>query len=274
MEQVLLHGRGAGAVNQATRSSLLWRPVARSLVYPPPSALRLQSSHCSHPFLPPRLVGNLARATYQKSTLGVWPWSYDKCGDVEYLQFKQQINACDGNPGYGLHPFQGRGAPEIDIFEVMPGHEMPGSSEPIRPFISQSLQVSPGIPREMNRPVNGDKLNRSVSQWYTDVTMSPGGEFNDGFWGAEAGGEYDPTKQQIHKYMEDAISVNTYLEESHFESHHVYRLEWQPGEDGRLAWYIDDKFYMAIGGQSMHDLTGAKVGGMRTWTSTMTKVPL
>ncbi len=73
------------------------------------------------------LMGNLARATWQQSTLGLWPWSYDKCGEIEDLEWKQDINACDPEPGYGLHPFQGRGAPEIDLFEVMPGHEMPGS---------------------------------------------------------------------------------------------------------------------------------------------------
>ena len=74
------------------------------------------------------LVGNLARASYQKSTLNMWPWSYDKCdnNEMDTLKYKQEINACDSNPGFGLHPNQGRGAPEIDIFEVMPGHEMPG----------------------------------------------------------------------------------------------------------------------------------------------------
>ena len=77
------------------------------------------------------LMGNLARATYQRSTLGIWPWSYDTCDNKEFkkedLAFIQEINACDPDPGYGMNAFQGRGAPEIDLFEVMPGHEMPGS---------------------------------------------------------------------------------------------------------------------------------------------------
>ena len=30
---------------------------------------------------------------------------------------KQEINACDPDPGYGMHPYQGRGAPEIDILK-------------------------------------------------------------------------------------------------------------------------------------------------------------
>ena len=33
----------------------------------------------------------------------------------------QRISACNANPGFGLNPFQGRGAPEMDILEVMSG---------------------------------------------------------------------------------------------------------------------------------------------------------
>ena len=29
--------------------------------------------------------------------------------------------------------------------------------------------------------------------------------------------------------------------------------------DGYLSWYIDDKFYMNIGGKSVNDLTGAMI---------------
>ena len=43
----------------------------------------------------------------------MWPWSYDRCGEIDNLQAKQEINACNATPGYGMHAFQGRGAPEI-----------------------------------------------------------------------------------------------------------------------------------------------------------------
>lgn len=43
----------------------------------------------------------------------MWPWSYDKCGSISDLDTKQEINACDSKPGFGLNPYQGRGAPEI-----------------------------------------------------------------------------------------------------------------------------------------------------------------
>ncbi len=107
------------------------------------------------------LMGNLARATFDSTTLNVWPWSYDTCGQIENISTKQLINACDGNPGYGMNPFQGRGAPEIDIFEVMPGHEMPGLGE-VPAFMSTSLQIAPGISKSRGpRPMNGEPLNAS-----------------------------------------------------------------------------------------------------------------
>ncbi len=86
-------------------------------------------------------MGNLARATFAETTVNMWPWSYDTCGAIDHLATKQNIHACDKNPGFGLRSGQGRGAPEIDLFEVMPGHEMPFLSSPLDPFMSTSLQV-------------------------------------------------------------------------------------------------------------------------------------
>ena len=176
------------------------------------------------------LMGNLARATFEKSTMvshfltsliikllslfyrcvqHVWPWSYDRCGEIDHLETKQEINHCNDNPGFGLRPNQGRGAPEIDIFEVMPGHNMPGHEHPIAPFFSSSLQISPGISRSKHhRPVNGQPLNLSQT-WYHDLSMSKNSDYNYGFWGQECGPVIDTTPERIYKYMEDAISVNT-----------------------------------------------------------------
>jgi hypothetical protein len=157
-------------------------------------------------------MGNLARATFEKTTTVslrrlfghdqawkgyhidtdilycqqyIWPWSYDKCGAIDHLEEKQEISACTKSPGFGLHPHQGRGAPEIgtiscgvdsldmdrgaefvnfllfaDIFEVMPGHEMPGAGN-VTAFMSSSLQVSPGLSKASRRPRNGYDLNSS-----------------------------------------------------------------------------------------------------------------
>lgn len=38
--------------------------------------------------------------------------------------------------------------------------------------------------------------------------MGEGAEFNYGFWGQECGPEKDPSRNQIHKYMQDAVSAN------------------------------------------------------------------
>lgn len=176
------------------------------------------------------LMGNLARATFPDTTVNVWPWSYDRCGDIDHLDSRQIISACNDKPGYGFHPnqvknakeatkfiriyfislwsvcahsflihrrivkwlvfsirvnsrlyistylhstltqphlmlHQGRGAPEIDIFEVMPGHEMPGHANPVEPFMSCSLQVAPGVPKGPLRPVNGEQLSGDKLWW-------------------------------------------------------------------------------------------------------------
>eukprot|EP00600_Ochromonadales_sp_CCMP1393_P003710 CAMPEP_0174993998 /NCGR_PEP_ID=MMETSP0004_2-20121128/23383_1 /TAXON_ID=420556 /ORGANISM="Ochromonas sp., Strain CCMP1393" /LENGTH=562 /DNA_ID=CAMNT_0016248169 /DNA_START=58 /DNA_END=1746 /DNA_ORIENTATION=- len=201
------------------------------------------------------MMGNLARATWETSTMSMWPWSYDTCGDIPQIEYKQEISACDPKPGYGLNPNQGRGSAEIDIFEVMPGHEMPGQGD-VTAFMSSSLQVSPGIPKHSRRPKNGHRLNSSYT-WYKDITMNESAAFNYGFWGQECGPEVDPSVGKIRKYMEDAISVNMNLRPTHFESQHVYRVEWQPGRGGYLYWYVDEDLVLGIDGTSLESLTDA-----------------
>ncbi|KAF0693345.1 hypothetical protein As57867_015621, partial [Aphanomyces stellatus] len=83
------------------------------------------------------LLGNLGRALFTASTTRMWPWSYNEC-DPELDKF-QMISACNATPGYGMHPNQGRGAPEIDILEG-------GGAA-----ISSSIQVAPGMPDEYRR---------------------------------------------------------------------------------------------------------------------------
>lgn len=76
------------------------------------------------------------------------------------------MNACENSTliQHGLNPYQGRGSPEIDIFEVMLGHTMPNVAEPLPAFMSSSLQIAPGIPKG-HRPKNGHDLNDSFV-WY------------------------------------------------------------------------------------------------------------
>ncbi|RLN55926.1 hypothetical protein BBP00_00008257 [Phytophthora kernoviae] len=64
----------------------------------------------------------------------MWPFSYDKCEPDTFNSSNQRISACTDDPGYGLNPNQGRGAPEIDLLE---GGGL---------AISSSLQIAPGMP--------------------------------------------------------------------------------------------------------------------------------
>jgi beta-glucanase (GH16 family) len=91
------------------------------------------------------MLGNLGRATYESSTNNIWPWSYDKC-DRE-LQEAQALSACNTQNHYGLNPYQGRGATEIDIVEVMAGDSngpLPSTDPPVSiPYADMTLQVRP-----------------------------------------------------------------------------------------------------------------------------------
>lgn len=115
------------------------------------------------------MMGNLGRATFERSTDGFWPYIFDECvppdsDDCDANQCtSQKITACMENPGYGFLPFHGRGAPEIDIIEVQPGGysmeygsnqawcEYPATVEDKdalrmpQPFVSTSLQAAPGM---------------------------------------------------------------------------------------------------------------------------------
>ncbi|KAJ0407514.1 hypothetical protein ATCC90586_002179 [Pythium insidiosum] len=80
------------------------------------------------------MLGNLGRAIFSASTNRMWPFSYNECDPDKFEPTNQRISACDANPGHGLNPNQGRGAPEIDLLEG-------GGSD-----ISSSVQIGPGMP--------------------------------------------------------------------------------------------------------------------------------
>uniref|UniRef100_K3X0G3 GH16 domain-containing protein n=1 Tax=Globisporangium ultimum (strain ATCC 200006 / CBS 805.95 / DAOM BR144) TaxID=431595 RepID=K3X0G3_GLOUD len=82
------------------------------------------------------MMGNLGRAIFSASTSRMWPFSYNECNNDVFNSTNQRINACNANPGSGMNPNQGRGAPEIDILEGA------GST------ISSSIQVGPGMPTD------------------------------------------------------------------------------------------------------------------------------
>jgi hypothetical protein len=67
----------------------------------------------------------------------------------------------------------------------------------------------------------------------------------------------NPPPNEKYKYWEDAVSANFGLYDTHFQEHHVYRLEWQPGDEGYLEWYLDDDFQFRVGAETLLELTGA-----------------
>jgi hypothetical protein len=85
----------------------------------------------------------LGRATYESSTNNIWPWSFDTCD--RKLQDAQAISACNRQNHFGMNPFQGRGATEIDIVEVMTGYSskpLPATHPPLNfPYGDMTLQV-------------------------------------------------------------------------------------------------------------------------------------
>lgn len=173
------------------------------------------------------LMGNLARATYVGSSDNIWPWSYDTCN--RELQVSQQISKCNKMNHFNLHSMQGRGAPEIDILEAMAGIQTLYETPINRPYYSASLQVSPGIQR--NRPITGTPPQVG-DVWYDEgVSFGNHSALNIFFYGVEL--EHEDVKLN---YQADAISANTNISESHFDSFHTYRVEWIPGKRGHIHW--------------------------------------
>ena len=194
------------------------------------------------------LLGSLARATYVGSTDWIWPWSYDKCD--RSLQPKQEINACEPEPHFGLDGYTGRGAPEIDLLEAMPGTGTMNYGLK-KPYFSASYQVAPGKPHD--RPIEGKRPQ--PGQWYEKgLKYGRNVSMNAFFYGEEL-----KHKAKRDSYTADAISANRPIGDEHFDDFHVYRLEWQTKPDGMLlTWYLDDELIFELPPEAL-ELTGAKM---------------
>lgn len=175
------------------------------------------------------LLGNLARATYVQSSDNMWPWSYDECS--RDLQREQEISKCNSMNHFELHKYQGRGAPEIDILEAMPGKEKLKNTPVNRPYYSASLQISPAT--EVDRPDLGQHPFKSTKNWYHDgLEYGDNSSVNIYFYGTVLKNENDESKS----YQTDAISANRELLPTHFDEFHKYRIEWKTGDQGYIRW--------------------------------------
>ena len=227
------------------------------------------------------MLGNLARHTYVGSSEHVWPWASTRC--TEKGRTAQMVNACDRAVHYGMERGVGRGAPEIDVFEVQAGNVAAGSGDFARmpvgqPFASHSYQVAPG---RLPRP--GEGWYPGPGGWYDGLRWGEGATLNIAFYGSynHFNDDTDPASQD---YWSDAISFNRQLNSSHFGGMHRYRVEWElpdvvggdgggggegggggstGGEErkyGYLRWFIDDRFVMEVDGRGLHDSgTGGEI---------------
>lgn len=195
------------------------------------------------------MLGNLGRAVYEASTNKLWPWSYSKCD--RSMQRAQEISACMVTDHYSLHPKQGRGSTEIDVIEVMPG---PSDPLPIvknhlrRPYSSMTLQIAPGISNKKNRPPSGT-LPEWGFEWYDNITYGANTSINPFFYGtylAATKSDEPIGRSAAESYQCDSISSMMQLNHSFWEDMHRFRLEWQPGTDGYIHWYVDDVFRFGV----------------------------
>ena len=59
--------------------------------------------------------------------------------------------------------------------------------------------------------------------------------------------------------MQDAVSLESRLNRTHFESAHVYRVEWEPGPKGFIDFWVDDTFIFGIDAVSLRNRTGSMI---------------
>ena len=257
------------------------------------------------------MFGNLGRATLPASTDGLWPWTYEACASsnisspaaaaedacVANSCTLQRISACDANPGFGLHPYQGRGAPELDVIEVMPGSgtsAYEGDSKYTdckaatpaeraaasysRPLMSTSIIMAPGIPTDADqRPTTGC-LADAASEWYPQLSHHHGAFYGDSppaegltvtanyeYYGDEFGSKQfwggGDSRSYSARLQTDAFSANTGLGETHFNSQHVYRLEWRGGGSGFARWSLDGATLFEVSQRTLEQRRDISFGG-------------
>jgi len=155
-------------------------------------------------------------------------------------------------PFPGMIPGRGRGAPGIDLLEVMYLDEYFTN-----PVLSTSLQVAPGVP-ETQRPILGYPPNTSQI-WYSpeygnNVTL------NTYFYGTIS----YPMDQTKKPYRTDSISANYGLNKDFHDNFHTFRIEWEPpdeetGMGGYIQWFIDDQLITAVEGDDLFTTSYAEI---------------
>ncbi|KAI9985953.1 hypothetical protein PInf_024744 [Phytophthora infestans] len=212
------------------------------------------------------MLGNLGRAIFSASTNRMWPYSYNECDADVFDPSFQRISACDSNPGYGLNPNQGRGAPEIDVLE---GGGL---------AISSSLQIAPEEVQDYDTVAASVKKGVTENTCAVDTCPASGDvnadlSFIDGgknHWGINSNGtcyplmnsylgsylcdpdntfskcasprnETSTPKSNAMKpfnYQMDAISSNWPIHFGAYTGFYDYQVEWVTGENGYVRWLL------------------------------------
>jgi len=201
--------------------------------------------------------GNLGRAVYQDSNTGLWPWSYDQCDpDLELppTDPPQKISACMDQDleKDGLHPFQGRGATELDVLEGAVSNTGEAS------YVVGSLQLSPGIPPYFRPPMFGFPTKEGAGSWYTGLQFGERGKPNNGWYGPPWGSGC-PTG------CPDALSGGLTELDDLDTRYWTYRMEWKTGPHGHISWYYDDEFVWGMTAASFTDYkVCSEAGGVKS----------
>lgn len=169
--------------------------------------------------------------------------SYNTCNRQE--QGGQEISACNAVNHFDMHPYQGRGSPEVDILEAMMGKGSSVNTATSRPYYSASLQVSPALAYshpDLGRPPQTTWYHKGI-EYGRDTSL------NVFFYGSNLG-------EGVSAYSTDTLSANRNLNSSKFDAFHLYRLEWESGDAGYLKWYFDNELVYSIDAATLK-LTGA-----------------
>ncbi|CCJ28828.1 unnamed protein product [Pneumocystis jirovecii] len=163
-------------------------------------------------------MGNLGRPGFGASTDGVWPYSYDTC-DVGITPNQSDSNGISSLPGMRFpncvcpnsdhpSPGKGRGAPEIDIIEASVDLSFRLGEA------SQSVQFAP--------------FDDLYTPNYEHMKI------------------YNKEKTHINNYrgnsFQQTFSCITYLNNEWYDGRkfQTYSLEYEPGKNGFIQWYIGD----------------------------------
>ncbi|RHZ34467.1 hypothetical protein DYB37_002816 [Aphanomyces astaci] len=180
------------------------------------------------------LMGNLGRALFSGSTTRMWPWSFNECDHA--LAPHQAINACNGSVGFGLNPYQGRGAPELDVLE--------GGGV----GISSSLQIAPGMP-DAYRTLPPITTAPYYDVWYctyTKTCRTPGANLADAPTSMYVNRTHKSWYQGLRYAANLRCPSNRQQKQSFDQSvHHVEipkdrRRHRVMGPQGYARWMLDD----------------------------------